>query len=65
VAERWRLDYNHHRPHSALNWMTPAAFAASCPSAVDGHSGWTMVFTHEQSAGLGPYFAEADDTQRR
>jgi hypothetical protein len=36
VAERWRLDYNHHRPHSALNWMTPAAFAASCPSAVDG-----------------------------
>ena len=19
VAERWRLDYNHHRPHSALN----------------------------------------------
>jgi len=37
VAERWRLDYNHHRPHSSLNWMTPAAFAASCPSAVDGH----------------------------
>ena len=30
VAERWRLDYNHHRPHSSLNWMTPAAFAASC-----------------------------------
>ena len=37
VADRWRLDYNHHRPHSALNWMTPAAFAASSPSAVDGH----------------------------
>ena len=30
VADRWRLDYNHHRPHSSLNWMTPAAFAASC-----------------------------------
>ena len=29
VAERWRLDYNHHRPHSSLGWMTPAAFAAS------------------------------------
>jgi len=31
VVDRWRLDYNHHRPHSRLNWMTPAAFAASCP----------------------------------
>jgi transposase InsO family protein len=30
VADRWRLDYNHHRPHSMLNWMTPAAFAARC-----------------------------------
>jgi transposase InsO family protein len=37
VAERWRLDYNHHRPHRSLQWMRPAAFAASCPSAVDGH----------------------------
>ena len=37
VAERWRLDYNHHRPHILLGWMTPAAFAASCPSAVDGY----------------------------
>jgi len=36
VADRWRLDYNHYRPHSALNWMTPAAFAASCPAAVAG-----------------------------
>lgn len=31
VVDRWRLDYNHHRPHSRLDWMTPAAFAASCP----------------------------------
>ena len=30
VVDRWRLDYNHHRPHSRLNWMTPAAFAARC-----------------------------------
>lgn len=26
----WRLDYNHHRPHSSLDYMTPAAFAATC-----------------------------------
>ena len=31
VVDRWRMDYNHHRPHSRLNWMTPAAYAASCP----------------------------------
>ena len=30
VVDRWRMDYNHHRPHSMLNWMTPAAFAAAC-----------------------------------
>jgi transposase InsO family protein len=30
VVDRWRLDYNHHRPHSMLNWQTPAAFAARC-----------------------------------
>jgi len=30
VVDRWRLDYNHHRPHSMLNWMTPAAFSARC-----------------------------------
>jgi transposase InsO family protein len=33
VVDRWRLDYNHHRPHSALDWMTPAAFAAACAAA--------------------------------
>ena len=30
VAEDWRLDYNNHRPHSSLGYMTPAGFAASC-----------------------------------
>ena len=28
LIEDWRSDYNHHRPHSALGMMTPAAFAA-------------------------------------
>ena len=26
----WRDDYNHHRPHSSLNYQTPAEFAARC-----------------------------------
>lgn len=29
VCEDHRLDYNHHRPHSALGYRTPAEFAAS------------------------------------
>ncbi len=27
LIEDWRIDYNEHRPHSALGMMTPAAFA--------------------------------------
>jgi transposase InsO family protein len=30
VIDRWRMDYNHYRPHSSLDYQTPAAFAASC-----------------------------------
>ena len=29
LIEDWRQDYNHYRPHSALEMMTPVAFAAS------------------------------------
>ena len=30
VIDRWRLDYNHHRIHSSLNYQPPAAYAAGC-----------------------------------
>jgi putative transposase len=34
LVEGWRLEYNNHRPHSGLDYMTSAAFAVSCiPSA--------------------------------
>jgi putative transposase len=29
IVENWRLEYNNHRPHSSLGYMTPAVFAAS------------------------------------
>ena len=34
LAENWRQEYNHHRPHSSLNYMTPGAFAATCIPSV-------------------------------
>jgi putative transposase len=34
VIDRWRTDYNHHRPHSSLEYQTPASFAAGCADSV-------------------------------
>jgi putative transposase len=30
VITDWKHDYNYHRRHSALGYMTPADYAASC-----------------------------------
>jgi len=30
VVEAWRNEYNEEHPHSSLNYMTPAEFAAHC-----------------------------------
>ena len=30
VVDRWRMDYNHYRPHSSLGYVSPVAFAATC-----------------------------------
>jgi putative transposase len=36
VLDQWRVDYNHRRPHSGLNWMTPAAYAAGLDDTGSG-----------------------------
>ena len=35
VIPRWVADYNHRRPHSALGYRTPAAFAANLTATCD------------------------------
>lgn len=36
VIDRWRLDYNHHRPHSSLGYQAPAEFAAGWAASAPG-----------------------------
>jgi putative transposase len=36
LIEDWRVDYNHNRPHSSLQMMTPAAFAATVCQPLPG-----------------------------
>jgi hypothetical protein len=31
ISEKYRLDYNHHRPHQSLGYLTPAQYAAMTP----------------------------------
>ncbi|TWT41520.1 IS2 transposase TnpB [Botrimarina hoheduenensis] len=33
LTAAWREDYNHHRPHGSLGYLTPAQFAARCPAS--------------------------------
>ena len=35
-VDQWRLDYNHHRPHSSLGYVPPAQFAARWPTSAPG-----------------------------
>ena len=49
LVEGYRLDYNHRRPHSSLDYMTPAAFAASCLASAPAWSGPSPTPNRTQS----------------
>jgi putative transposase len=34
--EAWRIEYNHFRPHSSLDGMTPSAFITHCLATING-----------------------------
>jgi len=34
LTASWRADYNHHRPHSSLGYLTPSEFAARCAASI-------------------------------
>ncbi len=39
LTDDYKLAYNHRRPHSALDYLTPAAFATSCSPAANAAPG--------------------------
>ena len=36
LTSAWKEDYNNHRPHSSLDYLTPAEFAARCATSTPG-----------------------------
>ena len=34
LTTAWRNDYNYHRPHSSLGYVTPTEYAAHCAASV-------------------------------
>jgi len=49
LATRWRMDYNHHRPHSALNYQTQTAFAGSCVVGLSRGTVRVKVYMRERN----------------
>jgi putative transposase len=55
VVDRWRLDYNHQRPHSSLDYQTPAEFAARCLTSAPKSASASPQLTSPLRQGSGPF----------
>jgi putative transposase len=55
VSAAWRQEYDHKRPHSSLNYQTPAEFAKTCRSADE------MGLRRSSEGSQGPSAAEGGD----
>ena len=53
VLEDWRMEYNHERPHSGINWQIAVAYVAICKdTTLEGYSAATHA---EPPAGATPH----------
>jgi putative transposase len=50
LVEDYRRRYNHHRPHSSLHYVTPAAFAAACLASAPASAGPAPTPNREEVA---------------
>ena len=54
MVEDWRRDYNHRRPHSALNYLTPGMYAAGCTKDGGRTADGEMISPPEDTAEVIP-----------
>ena len=62
VCEDHRLDFNHHRPHSSLGYLTPAEFAASLKPSTDAEGAGPSASNNQTVAAGAVSAAEHGET---
>ena len=67
IVEQWRKEYNHQRPHSSLNNLTPAEFADQCTQVTDREKVLVQKVAHNPppspTSWVGPFSPKPDHEQ--